>query len=221
MVERRIVGWILEGRFPPGAALPLERELAVELGVGRPTLREAISRLERDGWVTVRKGQASVVNDFLETGSLNVIPALVGHPSPIGRAFVGHMLEIRTVLAPVFIGDAVARNPAQVVATLAAAETLSGDPAEWARFDWQVYRTLARLHPNPVFRLILNSFEPFYEVLAARYFASAGHREASRGFYRDLLAAAMDRDPERARAIVHRALDAAVRTWERLAEGEE
>ncbi len=216
-VERRIVGWIVDGRFGPGTTLPLEREMAVELGVGRPTLREAISRLERDGWITVRKGSATVVNDYLSTGTLNVIPAIIGHPSPVGAAFVAHMLDIRTALAPVFIGDAVARDPARVVATLAEAAALSDDPRAFARFDWELHRALARLDPNPVFLLILNSFDPFYETLAARYFAAAENRQSSLQYYQDLLAAAMDRDGGRAREVAVRALAAAGEAWNRTA----
>ena len=212
-VERRIIGWIVDGRLGTGAALPLERDLAVELGVGRPTLREAISRLERDGWITVRKGSATVVNDYRSTGTLNVIPAIIGHPSPAGAAFVAHMLEIRTVLAPVFIGDAVARDPARVVATLAEADGLPDDAEAFARFDWEVHRALARLHPNPVFQLILNSFDPFYVALAGRYFALAANRESSRVYYRALLAAAMGRDAGGAREVAVQALAAAALAW--------
>ena len=36
---------ILEGSLKPGDRLPAERELAVELGVSRPSLREAIQKM--------------------------------------------------------------------------------------------------------------------------------------------------------------------------------
>lgn len=43
--ESALVTAILDGEFPPGSALPGERVLAGQLGVTRPTLREAIQRL--------------------------------------------------------------------------------------------------------------------------------------------------------------------------------
>lgn len=44
------------GRIPPGSKLPPEPELAEELGVSRPTLREALRSLEEDGFVTRTRG---------------------------------------------------------------------------------------------------------------------------------------------------------------------
>jgi DNA-binding FadR family transcriptional regulator len=44
------------GEFPPGARLPSERELAVQLGVSRPSVREALIALEVEGKVEVRVG---------------------------------------------------------------------------------------------------------------------------------------------------------------------
>jgi GntR family transcriptional repressor for pyruvate dehydrogenase complex len=57
---------ILEGSLRPGDRLPAERELAVELGVSRPSLREAIQRLAAKGLLTTRHGGGTVVTDRLE-----------------------------------------------------------------------------------------------------------------------------------------------------------
>lgn len=46
---------ILEGSLQPGQKLPPERELAIQFQVSRPSLREAIQRLEaRDSCIVVR-----------------------------------------------------------------------------------------------------------------------------------------------------------------------
>jgi GntR family transcriptional repressor for pyruvate dehydrogenase complex len=57
---------ILEGSLKPGDRLPSERELAVELGVSRPSLREAIQKLAAKGLLTTRHGGGTVVTDRLE-----------------------------------------------------------------------------------------------------------------------------------------------------------
>ncbi len=44
------------GEFPAGSRLPTERELALQLGVSRPTVREALIALEVDGRVRIRVG---------------------------------------------------------------------------------------------------------------------------------------------------------------------
>src|SRR3569833_1900646 len=45
-----------KGEFKPGARLPAERDLAKQLGVRRPSVREALLALEVEGWVEVRTG---------------------------------------------------------------------------------------------------------------------------------------------------------------------
>ena len=55
---------IYSGRVRPGQRLPGERQLSEELGVGRPTLREALRSLEAVGIIDVRpgKGGGSLTN---------------------------------------------------------------------------------------------------------------------------------------------------------------
>jgi DNA-binding FadR family transcriptional regulator len=45
-----------QGEFNPGERLPAERDLAKQLGVSRPSVREALIALEVEGWVEVRTG---------------------------------------------------------------------------------------------------------------------------------------------------------------------
>jgi GntR family transcriptional regulator len=52
-----------QGEYPVGARLPSEPDLAVELGVSRPTLREALRVLARDGWLVRRHGSGTFVAD--------------------------------------------------------------------------------------------------------------------------------------------------------------
>src|SRR5664279_2517815 len=47
---------IRSGEFPAGARLPPERDLAKQLGVSRPSVREALIALEVEGLVEVRIG---------------------------------------------------------------------------------------------------------------------------------------------------------------------
>jgi GntR family transcriptional regulator, transcriptional repressor for pyruvate dehydrogenase complex len=52
-----------QGEFVRGARLPAERELAVQLGVSRPSVREALIALEVEGLVEVRMGSGIYVRD--------------------------------------------------------------------------------------------------------------------------------------------------------------
>ncbi|QEL65040.1 GntR family transcriptional regulator, transcriptional repressor for pyruvate dehydrogenase complex [Oryzomicrobium terrae] len=61
-LERRI----LEGSLKPGDRLQPERELAAELGVSRPSLREAIQKLVSKGLLHSRQGGGTYVTDQLD-----------------------------------------------------------------------------------------------------------------------------------------------------------
>src|SRR3546814_8019682 len=52
---------IQAGDFPVGARLPPERDLALKLGVSRPSVREALIALEVEGLVEVRMGSGIYV----------------------------------------------------------------------------------------------------------------------------------------------------------------
>jgi GntR family transcriptional regulator, transcriptional repressor for pyruvate dehydrogenase complex len=56
-IAERFVTAIALGEFVPGQQLPSERELAVQLGVSRTTVREALQRLHAAGYVTTRRGR--------------------------------------------------------------------------------------------------------------------------------------------------------------------
>jgi DNA-binding FadR family transcriptional regulator len=56
-----IAASITDGRYTPGQRLPSERELADELGVSRPTIRDAMIALEFQGLVEARQGSGVYV----------------------------------------------------------------------------------------------------------------------------------------------------------------
>ena len=54
---------ISSGEFAVHARLPAERDLARQLGVSRPSVREALIALEVEGWVEVRTGSGVYVRE--------------------------------------------------------------------------------------------------------------------------------------------------------------
>ncbi|MFJ6001636.1 FadR/GntR family transcriptional regulator [Arthrobacter sp. NPDC092385] len=56
-IADRLVTAIAVGEYLPGARLPSERDLAISLGVGRMTVREAIARLVSQGILETRRGR--------------------------------------------------------------------------------------------------------------------------------------------------------------------
>ncbi|MGZ4757737.1 MAG: FadR/GntR family transcriptional regulator [Acidimicrobiales bacterium] len=84
-VVDRVRDAILRDELEPGAVLPSERDLAVQLGVNRTTVREGLARLEHLGLIDRRQGTRCRVCDYRRTGSLELLPAL----ARLGRKDVG------------------------------------------------------------------------------------------------------------------------------------
>jgi GntR family transcriptional repressor for pyruvate dehydrogenase complex len=83
-VADQIRSVIDQGGFAPGTRLPPERELAAQLGVSRPSLREALLALEIAGRVEVRMGSGIYV--CAPAGSMPVPLALGDSPSELMQA---------------------------------------------------------------------------------------------------------------------------------------
>lgn len=67
-IVRRLETLLLEGTFGPGDRLPPERQLAEQLGVSRPSLREAIQKLAARGLLVARQGGGTYVTARLDEG---------------------------------------------------------------------------------------------------------------------------------------------------------
>ncbi|TWT13317.1 GntR family transcriptional regulator [Planomicrobium sp. CPCC 101079] len=60
-IEEQLKNQISEGKFPPGAAIPSERELTETFGVSRMTVRQSITNLVNEGLLYREKGRGTFV----------------------------------------------------------------------------------------------------------------------------------------------------------------
>lgn len=216
LAESRLIDAFLDGQFPIQSTLPPERDLAVQLGVTRPTLREALQRLARDGWIEIRHGRPTRVRDYWNEGSLGVLGAISRHLDHLPSGFVPNLLSLRLVLAPAYTRLAIRRFPRDIAELLESYSQLPDDPDVFAAADWHLHLALTIASGNPVFTLILNTFADLYHTMARRYFAGPQTRSASRAFYGELLAAARNGDPAAAERAASRAMSESVELWESL-----
>jgi GntR family transcriptional repressor for pyruvate dehydrogenase complex len=69
-LARSLLEELASGRYPVGARLPAERELATAYNVSRPTVREAVIALEVQGLVEVKIGSGAYVRRLPGKGDL-------------------------------------------------------------------------------------------------------------------------------------------------------
>lgn len=150
---------ILEGSLKPGQQLSSERDLALELGVSRPSLREAIQKLVAKGLLTTKHGCGTTVTDRLEAHFVDPWQAMLkGHPM-LHR----DLLEFRQMLE----GQA---------AYLAAERALDADVQ---RLD-TVYEALDAAYDSDDMQACIDADVAFHQAIAeAAHNVLIGHLTAS------------------------------------------
>lgn len=216
--ENRLIDAILEGRFPIGSNLPAERDLAVQLGVTRPTLREALQRLARDGWVEIHQGKPTRVCDYWHEGNLGVLGAIARRSDNLPPDFVPNLLFVRQLLAPTYASQAVAQAPERITAVLEDSLTLDDTPDAFTAFDWHLHHQLTVASGNPVFTLILNGFNELYQQMGRIYFSAEAARRHSRRFYGALKGAAEAKDARAAERITDQVMRESLDLWRQRAQ---
>ncbi|MEY4883101.1 MAG: hypothetical protein RIS34_955 [Pseudomonadota bacterium] len=81
-IAEQVRAAIVANEFVVGARLPAERDLAKQLGVSRPSVREALIALEVEGWVEVRTGSGVYVLDRARRINLDINPDKSAGPAP-------------------------------------------------------------------------------------------------------------------------------------------
>lgn len=93
IVKRLILSQIEEGELVPGQKLPSVVDLSAQFGVGRSTIREALSALKAMGYVDVRHGGGTFIRTELPS-----VSGSEGKDPFSGAESVLEILEVRKVL---------------------------------------------------------------------------------------------------------------------------
>ena len=185
--EQYIVESIWNGGFPPGSILPAERELSELIGVTRTTLREVLQRLARDGWLTIKHGKPTKVNNFWETSSLNILETLAQLDQEGIPDLVDNLMSARTNISAIYVRGAIKNNPEQAIELLKEYESIEDTGEAFAEFDYRLNKGLVVASENSIYLLILNGFRGLYSRLGSLYFAHPKGREISRTYYKKLI----------------------------------
>lgn len=172
-IAASIADAILGGAFPPGAALPPERELAEQFGVNRTSLRQGLARLQHMGLIEARHGSGNVVRDPEGLTHPAVVEALV---RKLGPDFLVELLELRAAFGA-FIGRLAAERAAPsdtralraALAAVRAAETPEARQAtDLAFFSVLVHATRNRAL-GLLYRWVVHAFGGREHELTAAY----------------------------------------------------
>lgn len=167
---------ILDGRLRAGDHLPAERELAVMLGVSRPSLRESLRVLEALGVVDIRRG-----------GGADGGAVLVGTPGPgfvnllklqlaLGHFSQQDVLETRIALESWSCSEAAYRSTPEDHLELAAILDAMDNPdittAEFNRLDTAFHVRIAESTGNALTSHLMGSLRVAINVQMIQAYAA-------------------------------------------------
>ncbi|MCB1858173.1 MAG: FCD domain-containing protein [Gammaproteobacteria bacterium] len=204
-IAESLMAKIAEGELKPGERLPAERALASRLGVSRPSLREAIQKLNSKGLLETRRGGGTYIREGIEPSFVDPLLAILKE-LPESRFDV---LEIRHALEGSAAYYAALRSSESDKANIRRKfETMIGkhgigDPMDEARADAEFHLSIVEASHNLVllhvmrglFTLLMSSISHNLEKLYTlpRVFQPLSNQ------HRRLMEAVLEGDPERAR----------------------
>jgi len=201
------------GGFEAGTRLPPERDLAQQLGVSRPSLREALIALDVEGRVEVRSGSGVFVSAALPDRAIARTAAMGESPS--------QLMEARSIIEGELVILACARITDGVLARLR--ELLKSMEAEIERrrarvdLDRQFHVTLTEVTGNAVLaRIVGELFDERHSPISAKIssrFESTRTWKAALKEHEAILQALEARDPIAAQAAMRAHLKASASRW--------
>jgi len=210
-VIRQIEALILEGVLRDGDRLPGERELALQMDVSRPILRDALKALEARGLLVTRPGGGSqVANVVGEVFTPPLRELIATHPKATAD-YLEYRREIEAVAAEMAARRATDADKALlegIVARMEDAHTFA-DPEKEAEIDVEFHNAVGECVHNFV---LLHTLRSCYRLLAegvfynrARIYHLPGAREELLAQHRAIFMAIRDGNPGAAReaAMAH------------------
>jgi GntR family transcriptional regulator, negative regulator for fad regulon and positive regulator of fabA len=208
--EQQILAGIQSGMYPIGSNLPPERELALALQVTRPTLREVLQRLARDGWLDIHHGRPTKVRNYLEDGYLTILSTLAEKMEEISVELIDQILNVRLLLAPTYTRLAITYSPEEVEKFTQKIEEGIEDPVILANTDFLVQKLLSRLSKNTILALTINNLELLYTKAMASIYQEAEARKQARVYFRMIYKAARAVEPDAAEAVTRRVMQESI-----------
>lgn len=188
------------GRFPPGAKLPAERELARSLGVSRTSLREALAQLQDAGFVVVRRGRYGGTYVMDEPPATE--PGSLAAPEP---AELEDVLTLRAVIEPAAARLAASRalpEPARDRLWQAHQELCSVGIEQYRPFDSRLHLMVAELGGSPSVVQVVADVRTRLNRLLDRIPLLPPNLEHSSAQHEAIVAAVLHGDPDEAEKLM-------------------
>ena len=172
----RLEGLILSGELVIGERLPSERELAIQIGVSRPVLHEALVDLDSKGLVQIIPRCGVYVCDYRRSGSLSILSSLLSyHNGKLDYSILQSLIDMRLIMETESARlAALNRTPVQLAEFHKIILNEQGNvmrrPQALTDNDFLFHLSIAIASGNFVYPLVINSFKGVYTSLTGEFF---------------------------------------------------
>jgi DNA-binding FadR family transcriptional regulator len=216
---QRIRDRISSGDLKPGDKLPAERDLAVQLGVGRNALREALRSLEIAGMLELRKGVKG--GAFIRSGDAGRMDTVVQDMFSLGSITLEELAEARMYVQDLVVRLACERSTTEDLDALEAnidrteVMTREGRFLERVECSREFYRLLGAAPRNAVLAMMFQSItELLMQFVYARVAAGGKPQPRLVEKRREFVQALRDRDTDKATRLMRTQVEATHRMLE-------
>jgi GntR family transcriptional repressor for pyruvate dehydrogenase complex len=205
-VAMQIQQLIAKKKLKAGDKLPSQRDLAEQLGVGRPAIREALKRLEAMGIVKVQHGKSSTIEKI----DLSTIMGNVSSLLELAPIDVLQLLEAKEIIefkcSELASQRATEKDLTEMKGYLEEMEKNKSNPKVHAEADYLFHFTIVKAAGNPfiieIMKVLGKMIEKAIEETAIED-DSIGRERAMR-YHRSLYRAIRQQDRKKAAEVLHK-----------------
>lgn len=207
-IYAQLVAQLINGAWSEGQRIPPERELGVQLGVGRTSLREALKALEIMGMIETRLGDGTYVCNRSEFLSRPLLWAIMGS----GSSDAGELIEARRFIESELVSLAASRATTEDVKSIGDCmdrmELHLTDPVAFQEADISFHLAVAKAAHNRILQNALHLIRNLMQQWIGRALMGQGVPDVALEQHKQIFLAIAKRNPERARAAMCTHLDA-------------
>lgn len=217
-IARKLLQYLLAGRFEPGYRLPSERNLAADLGVGRSVVREALKSLTLLGIVEVRQGDGT----FLRSTESELLPHVIEWGLLLGTRSITDLIEVRRHLETIVASLAAQRRDeaalVEMERNLQAMYAASGDPEAFVAADMAFHLAIAEAAGNQVLLQIMSNVRALLRVWVGRNVSDLEDTTSIAAEHQPVFDAIKAGDPSAARDAMYEHMNQALARLEQTLE---
>jgi GntR family transcriptional regulator, transcriptional repressor for pyruvate dehydrogenase complex len=205
-IADQILQMIDSGHYRAGSKLPSERTITEQMGVSRPSLREAISALQIVGILESRPGDGTYVSTPAATEELmrRAVTVLEECDSPFENMQARKALEIGAVRLAIAVATDADLNTLKAAWDEKCQRGRQGDLEEYLRYGKEFHLVIARATKNRTIEAIMEklldmTIQPLWINMRRDYFLKDPSRiELMLDIHDRIMRAIIDRDMDRA-----------------------